>query len=387
MKITVIATGSIAVVKTYRVLSFLRDVTDEVNLVLTKNALQFVNKALFIPFVDNIYTDEDFFSKTGVLHIDLANSDCLIVYPATLNIISKMANGIADDLASTILAASLSRNNLKVIFPAMNKFMYDSPILQENMNKLKEFGVEFIEPVVGKLACGDIGKGKIIAPQEAFEFIKFYLKLANIDLSNKKIIVTGGATKTFLDDIRFLTNKSTGKMAYLISLALKAAKADVLLITAGKVSNIVRTIKVETSKEMLNAILENIEGTDVFISNAAVNDFKFEKRRGKIKKEGKRKLTLKLEKDIDILATISEKYPNILKVGFAAEEKDNLDKNAISKLKRKKLDLIVANALSSFASDNTSGKIFFKSGEFVNFNCTKEELAIEIVKVLNKLFN
>ena len=341
--------GGIAVYKAADLVSKLKKLNANVEVIMTEGAVEFVTPLTFQTMSGNVVHREMFSEITNydVEHISLAQkSDIILIAPATANTIGKIANGIADNLLTTIVMASTA----KIIFaPAMNTMMYRNPMVQENMEKLKRLGHEFIEPGVGLLACGDYGEGKMAEPTDIVEYL--VSSLVEKDLLGEKIIITAGPTREPLDPVRYMTNHSSGKMGYSIAKEARDRGADVILIT-GPTSLIppkdIEVVKVNTTEEMLNAVDKYFDVSDVLIKSAAPVDYKPETVSPiKIKKKENEEdeLNIKYIKNPDIAAYFGKKKKNQVMVGFAAET-NNLHEYALGKLKKKNLDFIVANDIT-----------------------------------------
>lgn len=383
-------TGGIAVYKALDVVSALRKKNVDVRVIMTKGATEFVAPLTFQSISQNLVVTDMFAEPKAweIQHISLAQrADVFLVAPATANIIGKVANGIADDMLSTTIMATKA----KVIFaPAMNTNMYENPIVQENIAKLKSLGYEFIEPDSGRLACGDIGKGKFPKPEVIVERVltELYDKK---DLVGKKVVITAGPTRADLDPVRFISNRSTGKMGYEIAIEARDRGAEVVLIS-GKTSldkpNGIKVIDVITNSEMLEAVLDNYEDADIVIKAAAVADYKAKEVSTQKIKKGEGNLVLELVRDTDILQTIGQKKKNQILVGFAAESQNVLE-NAKGKLERKNLDYIVANDITSkdtgFASSDNRVTIISREGDIVSLDkMSKREVARNLFDILGK---
>ena len=381
-------TGGIAVYKALDIASMLRKQDVEVNVIMTKHATEFVNPITFQSISQNIVTVDMFEEPKAweIQHISLAKkADVILVAPATANIIGKVANGIADDMLSTTIMATKA----KVIFaPAMNTNMYNNPIVQANIEKLKSYGYEFIEPASGRLACGDEGRGKLETPDVIVDKVMCEL-YDNKDLIGKTVVVTAGPTKANIDPVRFISNNSSGKMGYEIAKEARDRGAEVILVsgpTSIKKPYGIKSIDVVTNEEMYNAVLENFDKADIVIKAAAVADYKAKEYSMQKIKKGDGDLQILMTRDRDILKSLGEKKKSQILVGFAAES-ENLINNAQSKLKRKNLDYIVANDISSkeigFASDDNRVIIFSKNDEeFVLEKMSKREVAKNIFDII-----
>lgn len=341
-------TGGIAVYKAVDLVSRLKKLNANVEVVMTEGAAEFVTPLTFQTMSGNAVHMEMFnrIVSYDVEHISLAQkADIILIAPATANTIGKIANGIADNLLTTIVMAS---NSKKIFAPAMNTLMYQNPIVQGNMEKLKELGHEFIEPATGLLACGDFGQGKMAEPSDVVEYL--LSSFVEKDLLGKKIIVTAGATIEPIDSVRYMTNYSSGKMGYSIAKEGLDRGAEVILIT-GTASidppKGLKLIRVNTTMDMLNVVREHFDSCDVLIKAAAPADFRPKLVSStKIKKEdNKDELIIPFTKNPDIAAYCGERKKDQIIVGFAAETND-LVENAISKIKKKNLDFIVANDIT-----------------------------------------
>ena len=380
--------GGVAVYKALDVISRLRKKDVEVHVIMTKSATEFVTPLSFQSLSQNMVIIDMFAEPKAweIQHISLAKkADLMLIVPATANIIGKVANGIADDMLSTTIMATKA----PVVFcPAMNTNMYENPIVQRNINLLKEFGYEFIEPASGRLACGDEGKGKLqdteIIAEETLRRLH-----STKDLLGKKVVVTAGPTMVPIDPVRILTNRSSGKMGYSIAEEARDRGAEVVLIS-GPTSlikpNGIKVIDIKTNEDMFNAIKNEFKDADIVIKSAAVADYKAKNYSNeKIKKTGD-DLNLIFERDRDILKTLGDMKENQILVGFAAES-SNLKENAKGKLERKNLDYIVANDISKpetgFASDENKVTIISKSGEEVSLEkMSKREVAKNIFDII-----
>jgi len=384
MKKTIVigVTGSISAYKSAELASALVKEGYDVHVVMTENAAEFITPLTMETITKNkvyvdMFRDED---HTKVTHIWMATeSDLILVAPASYSIIGKAASGIADDLLSSIIAAA---DPSKIIFaPAMNVNMYNNPINQRNINTLKGLGSTFIEPEEGMLACGVKAKGRLRNIPEIVEHVNAFFtpKL----LRNKKILITAGATREFIDPIRFLSNTSSGLMGVSLAKVCRDMGAEVSLVIANSqydVSN-VKVARVSTVSEMYEECSSQFENCDIFISCAAVSDFKPKSYSvSKIKKTSD-SLTLELIKNVDILHEMGKRKTKQRLIGFAAES-DDLFTNAKAKLKNKNLDAIVANELSNFS--NQMGKVWVLGEEFcVELDQKpKTDLAYDIVSVL-----
>ncbi|GAB6157370.1 bifunctional phosphopantothenoylcysteine decarboxylase/phosphopantothenate--cysteine ligase CoaBC [Desulfotomaculum varum] len=369
--VTVGITGGIAVYKAAELVSSLVKAGADVHVAMTAAAQEFMTPLTFEVLTGNPVHTRLFQTgaEGGVLHIDLAQkADLLIIVPATGNIIGKAAGGIADDLVSTLIMAA----SCPVLFcPAMNTVMYHSPAVQQNINKLKELGYHFVEPGQGRLACGTTGKGRLADLADILHHVEKLLTPQ--DLAGLDVLVTAGPTREPLDPVRYLTNRSSGKMGYAIARAAALRGAKVTLVsgpTGLTAPPDVTTIAVETARQMYEVVLQHFEQADVVIKAAAVADYRPQDVAGrKIKKQGQ-ELQLQLVRNPDILAELGRRKKDCqLLVGFAAETND-LEQHALAKLKGKNLDLLVANDVTvpgaGFDYNTNQVKIFARDGEVVS---------------------
>ena len=369
-KIVLGVTGGIAVYKAVDLVSRLRKQGCEVRVVMTEHAQQFVTPLTFKEISGNQVAVSMWSSNQefNVEHIALANwADAFVVAPATANIIAKMAYGLADDLLSTTLLAAQAPI---VVCPAMNTGMYENAATQENIAKLQGRGITVMPPAVGKLACGTSGAGRLPEPQEIVEFLNAFFAKREGDLRGLKVLVTAAGTREPIDPVRFVGNRSSGKMGYAVAQMAAERGAEVLLISGPSALSItanVKAIKVETTNEMLEACLESYDKVDIVIKAAAVADYRpRDVAEQKIKKKTDDALTVVMDKNPDILKTLGAKKTHQVLVGFAAETQ-NLLENARDKVVKKNLDMIVANDVTAagagFNADTNIVKFLFANGE------------------------
>lgn len=382
--------GGIAVYKALEITSLLIKKDINVNVIMTENATKFVTPLSFQSLSQNVVSCDTFQEPKvwEIQHISLAEkADVLLVAPATANIIGKVANGIADDMLSTTIMATKA----KVIFaPAMNTNMYENPILQDNIRKLKSFGYEFIEPAEGRLACGAIGKGKLEKPEIIVDKVLMELNEKK-DLRNKKVLVTAGPTVAPIDPVRFITNRSSGKMGYAIAKEARNRGAHVTLVTGPtslEVPQGIEAIKVSTNEEMRKAVLDVFKDADIVVKSAAVADYKPKNYSTQKIKKGQNDFSLELTRDNDILKELGSLKDKQILVGFAAESQ-NLKENALGKLQKKNLDYIVANDITSsdtgFASEDNKVIILSKDNEEINLDkMSKEKIAENLFDIILK---
>ncbi|MCI9542680.1 MAG: bifunctional phosphopantothenoylcysteine decarboxylase/phosphopantothenate--cysteine ligase CoaBC [Acutalibacter muris] len=341
-------TGGIACYKSAALASKLTQRGYDVEVVLTKNATEFIGPHTFESLIHNRAMVDTFDRnfQSHVEHVALADkADLLIVAPATANIIAKAAHGIADDMLSTTILACDCK---KLMAPAMNTRMYDNPVTRDNLETLRRYGWEVIEPASGRLACGAVGRGKMPEPEDLLEAVDHAIAYDK-DLSGVRVLVTAGPTQESLDPVRYLTNHSSGKMGYAIARAAAWRGAEVTLVsgpTALKKPAYVDTVDVVTAREMFGAVTSRAGEQDVIIKAAAVADYRpAQVADGKIKKGAGEGLTLELRRTDDILAYLGEhKRPGQILCGFSMET-ENLVENSRKKLIRKSLDIVAANSL------------------------------------------
>lgn len=356
-------TGGIAAYKSCELVRGLVKKEASVQVVMTKNATEFITpltlQTLSGKKVAINTFDLEWESEIG--HITLAdNADLIVVAPATASFIGKVANGIADTLLGTIILATKAPI---ILCPAMNVNMYDNPTVQENIKKLREYGITLMEPGVGDLACGWEGKGRL--PDTDVILSEIEKTLTPDDMENEKVLVTAGATREFIDSVRYISNPSSGKMGFALAKEASNRGAEVVLISGQ--SNMcpipnVKTINIESSQEMYDSVMEHLDWSTIVVKAAAVGDYTpVEKQNGKIKKDNKNR-TLELKRTQDILHDIGKKKDNKIVVGFAAET-DNVVKNAQNKLKKKNADMIVANDVSKsgagFGEDTNIAQLIY----------------------------
>ena len=393
-KILLIICGGISAYKSLEIIRLLKKRGATVKTILTKSAKEFVTP-LSVAALSQEKVYDDLFSaenESEMDHISLSRwSNLILVAPATANTISKLSKGSSDDLASTVMLASD-----KDIFlaPAMNVRMWEHPSTKENLNKLKKYGYKIIGPEIGDMACGEFGEGKMTEPNEIIRQIESYF--LNLNKNKKfKALVTTGPTYEYIDPVRFITNKSSGKQGFELAKALSKKGFETTLISGPtnlKINNDINLIQVETADEMFKATQNNLP-TDVAIFSAAVADFKIKKKkREKIKKIDY--VNLNLEKNIDILNYVSNHNslrPKLV-IGFAAET-HNIEENSKKKLIEKNCDWIIANDVSNksigFDSDFNEVTILYKDKKIDDeklYMKKKSEIADEIIdRVVSQL--
>ena len=384
-------TGSIAAYKIAYLASMLKKLEADVTVLMTENAVNFINPITFETSTGNkclIDTfDRNF--EYNVEHVSLAKrTDVVLVAPATANVIGKLANGIADDMLTTTVMACECK---KIVAPAMNTHMYHNPIVQDNIKKLQHYGMEVVTPDTGYLACGDIGEGKMPSEHILLEYILKEVCWEK-DLLGKKILVTAGPTQEKMDPVRYITNHSTGKMGYAIARHCMQRGAEVTLVT-GKTQLerplFVHTVEVESAGDMFQAVRDCFEEQDMIIKSAAVADYRpVNVSEEKVKKRDG-ELSIALERTEDILQFLGEnRRPGQLLCGFSMET-ENMVENSRAKLVKKHLDMIVANNLkqegAGFGGDTNIVTLITADGCEELPVMSKEEVAKHLVDELLKM--
>ena len=385
-KILLIICGGIAAYKSLEIIRLLKKKGVIIKTILTRSGAEFVTP-LSITSLSQSKVYQDLFNiedEAEMDHISLSRwADLILIAPATANTISKLANGNSDDLASTVALAS---NKKIFIAPAMNVRMWDHQSTKQNINKLKTYDYRLIGPEIGDMACGEYGEGKMSEPRQIVNELENYFK--NLKVNNKlKAIVTAGPTNEYIDPVRFITNKSSGKQGYEIAKSLSKKGFDTTLISGPtnlEINDDINLIKVETAEEMFQATLNSLP-TDVAIFSAAVGDYKA-KKTSKIKIKKQDKINIELEKNVDILNYVSNHNslrPKLV-IGFAAET-NNLADYANKKLSEKNCDWIVANDVSNkkigFDSNFNEVSIFYKDNKTVKLKYKpKSEISDELVE-------
>jgi len=386
-------TGSIAASKSPQIIKYLLAAGHKVRCILTRNAEQFINfKEFPIPTQDLIIetnNDRKFLDTKNISidHINLAKwADIILIAPASANTIAKLASGIADDnLSSTCLATEAKI----LLAPAMNKVMWDKKTNKDNIEKIQSLGIKVLGPCYGEQACGDIGYGRMLEPDEIVKDLESYINRENL-MKGKKVLITAGPTQEPIDPVRYISNRSSGKMGYAIANAFIESGADVTLVTGpvhlpapGKC----KIIKIKTAAEMHKEVMKNIKKVDIFVGCAAVSDYRVKTISDSKIKKNAQELTLSLIKNPDILKDVAESYPEKFIVGFAAETND-LELNAKKKLEDKKLDLIVANEVGenkAFDQDHNEICIIDGLGQKTYYKGSKNLLAEKLVTCISAL--
>ena len=377
--------GSIAAYKTASLASALKKLHADVHVLMTQNAVNFINPITFETLTGNKCLVDTFDRnfEYSVEHVSLAKkADVVMIAPASANVIGKIAHGIADDMLTTTVMACRCR---KIIAPVMNTNMFENPIVQDNMKVLEGYGYEVISPAVGYLACGDTGAGKMPEPELLLEYI-LQETACEKDMEGLRVLVTAGPTQEAVDPVRYITNHSTGKMGYAIATVCARRGASVTLVsgpTGLQKPRFVQTVDIKSAREMYEAVTAHAQEQDIIVKAAAVADYRPKcVSSEKIKKKGG-ELTLELERTDDILAYLGEhKRQGQFLCGFAMETQDLIE-NARKKLQKKHLDMIVANSLrvegAGFGGDTNVVTIITENEEISLGKMSKEETASKII--------
>lgn len=383
-------TGSIAAYKAANLASMLVKMHADVHVLMTQNATNFINPITFETLTGHKCLIDTFDRNFNynIEHVALGTkADVVLVAPASANIIAKMANGIADDMLSTTILAC--RCN-KIVVPAMNTNMYENPVTQENIRKLRGFGMEVIEPDEGLLACKKVGKGKMPSEEVLVEYILREIQFEK-DMAGKRVLVTAGATREAIDPVRFITNHSTGKMGYSLAAVAMRRGAEVTLVSG--VTNLrppicTRVIEVQSAEDMFEAVKNEAAGHDIIIKAAAVADYTPAKASDEKIKKQDGSLSLDLTRTVDILGWLGEhRREGQFLCGFSMET-ENVIENSRKKLEKKKADMIVANSLktegSGFGVDTNIVTMISKDEMIELPLMSKEETAANILDVIMK---
>ena len=390
-KITLCVCGSISAYKSVSLASEWVQSGADVKVLMTKSAQNFVGKATFEGITHNKVLDDlwDSESDLNIDHLDIAkNSDLIVVAPITANMISKISQGASDDLISTTLIAT---EKPIIIAPAMDGNMYDHFSVSKNIELLKKNGIIVLDPESGYLASGSIGKGRLKNLDEITSEVKRVLTITD-DLKGKNILITAGGTREPIDAVRYIGNRSSGKMGHSLAEICLERGANVTLVTTSNilVPKGIKKISVVTADEMKKEVISRLDSTDCVIMAAAVADFKAKNiNEKKIKKENIDVMTLDLIRNDDILNLLRES--NCIKIGFAAET-ENHQKFGLDKLKNKNLDMIIINDVSNkqigFESDYNQVKIITKKGDIFTTDVeNKKIIASEIMDKVKTIFN
>ena len=385
--------GSIAAYKIASLASALKKLHANVQVLMTKNAVNFINPITFESLTGNKCLVDTFDRnfQYSVEHVALAKqADVVLVAPASANVIGKIAHGIADDMLTTTVMACKCK---KIIAPAMNTNMFDNPILQDNLKILEHYGYEVISPAVGSLACGDTGAGKMPEPELLLQYILREIAYEK-DMQGKRVLVTAGPTQESIDPVRFITNHSTGKMGYAIAKMCMLRGAEVTLVsgpTSIAKPEFVHVVDVVTAKEMYEEVTKRAKDQDIIIKAAAVADYRPKSVSSEKMKKKDDDLAIPMERTDDILKFLGEhKKEHQFLCGFSMET-ENMLENSRKKLEKKHLDMIVANNLkvegAGFAGDTNVVTIITGQEEVSLGKMTKEETALRILDEILKATN
>lgn len=385
--------GSIAAYKIASLASALKKLHANVQVLMTKNAVNFINPITFESLTGNKCLVDTFDRnfQYSVEHVALAKqADVVLVAPASANVIGKIAHGIADDMLTTTVMACKCK---KIIAPAMNTNMFDNPILQDNLKILEHYGYEVISPAVGYLACGDTGAGKMLEPELLLQYILREIAYEK-DMQGKRVLVTAGPTQESIDPVRFITNHSTGKMGYAIAKMCMLRGAEVTLVsgpTSIAKPEFVHVVDVVTAKEMYEEVTKRAKDQDIIIKAAAVADYRPKSVSSEKMKKKDDDLAIPMERTDDILKFLGEhKKEHQFLCGFSMET-ENMLENSRKKLEKKHLDMIVANNLkvegAGFAGDTNVVTIITGQEEVSLGKMTKEETALRILDEILKATN
>jgi phosphopantothenoylcysteine decarboxylase/phosphopantothenate--cysteine ligase len=390
-KILVGVTGGIAAYKSPEVVRRLLERGTQVQVVMTSSATQFV-APLTLQAVSGRQVRTDLWDTTAEAamgHIELARwADEVVIAPASADFLARLAHGLADDLLTTLCLAT---NAPITVAPAMNQLMWMNAATQANVRLLEERGVRILGPTSGDQACGEVGPGRMLEPQEIAEAVSANIAVANL-LSGLKVVVTAGPTRERIDPVRYISNRSSGKMGYAVAQAARDAGAKVVLVT-GPVGIApptgMQVVNVETAEQMLDAVRTHLIGANIFVAAAAVSDYKAASAsREKIKKT-QDALTLPLARTPDVLATIARAASHPFLVGFAAET-ENVEQNALEKLESKSLDMIAANKVGdglAFDKDDNALTVYWPGGGKVELPLvSKTLLARQLIALIAERF-
>ena len=383
--------GSIAAYKTAYLASALKKLDADVHVLMTQNATNFINPITFETLTGNKCLVDTFDRnfEFSVEHVSLAKqADVVMIAPASANVIGKLAHGIADDMLTTTVMACKCK---KIVAPAMNTRMFENPIVQDNLKILTRYGYEVISPATGYLACGDTGAGKMPEPQELLEYIRQEIEYEK-NMQGLKVLVTAGPTQEAIDPVRYITNHSTGKMGYAIAKMAARRGAEVTLVsgqTALEAQQFVDTISVRSARDMFEVVTGRAAEQDIIIKAAAVADYRPKHVSDQKMKKKDGDLVIELERTDDILASLGEnRRPGQFLCGFAMET-ENLLENSRKKLKKKHLDMIVANSLrtegAGFGGDTNVVTMITEEEEISLGKMSKEETASHILDQIMKI--
>jgi len=388
-RVVVSVAGSIAVYKAAELVRLLKKRGADVRVVMTEHAAQFVNPLTF-EVLSGHSVITGMFSQSGIMldHVTLGqHSDLIAIAPATANIVAKIAHGIGDDFLSTLAIAATCN---VLVCPAMDREMFKNSIVQANLSILRETGLVIMEPAEGSLASGAKGPGRFPEPAVIAEEIACLL--SDQDLVGLHVMVTAGPTIEYMDPVRILTNRSTGKMGYALAKAARRRGAEVTLVSGPTYLEPPRgitAIHVDTAEEMRDAVMANIDGTDVVVKAAAVSDYRPSRTAANKEKKEHAPLSIEIEPTPDILAELGSRKNHMILVGFAAETTEHTER-AVEKIKKKNLDLIVLNDVSKedrgFAADSNEVRIIDTQGNEQEIPLTsKDEVADKILDRIKEL--
>jgi phosphopantothenoylcysteine decarboxylase/phosphopantothenate--cysteine ligase len=384
-------TGSIAAYKSADLIRRLKETGALVRVIMTESATQFITPLTLQTLSEKPVHQHNIDSETEaqMSHIELARwADVIIIAPATANIIAKLAHGLADDLLSTVCLAT----NAKIIVaPAMNRQMWANPATQRNVAMLEEIDIQRFGPGEGDQACGEIGLGRMLEPVQLVDQLKEYFQPGV--LSGQKVLITAGPTREDIDPVRFVSNRSSGKMGYALAQAAAENGADVTLISgpvAISVPSGVNCDFVQSAQQMREAVIQHIKNTDIFIGAAAVADYRPEQTATEKIKKTDKNLTISMVRNPDILAEVAAMAGGPFTVGFAAETTD-LKQHAMAKLTHKKLDMIAANWVGrdsgGFEKDENALTVLWETGSIDLPMTDKNKLARELITIIAERFN
>lgn len=385
-------TGGIAAYKSAALTSLLVKAGAQVQVIMTEHARQFIAPLTFESLTGRRCLTDTFDRnhEYSTEHVELAKeADVVMIAPATANIIAKIAHGMADDMLTTTMLAC---DCPKIVAPAMNTRMYENPVTQDNIRKLEEYGMTIAHPTSGHLACGDIGKGKMLEPEELFQYILMACAFEK-DMAGKHVLVTAGATQEALDPVRYITNHSSGKMGYSLAKISAFRGAEVVMVsghTALPAPLFAERVSVTSAEDMFQAVTERSEWADIIIKAAAVADYRPATVSSEKIKKSDDQMSIGLERTQDILGYLgAHKRDGQFLCGFAMETQDLLE-NASQKLKKKNADMIVANNLkvtgAGFAGDTNVVTLITENGAEEQELMSKEEVAGVILdKIMEKI--
>lgn len=391
-KILLGVTGGIAAYKSPDLVRRLVERGAQVQVVMTAGAAQFVTATTFQAVSGRAVRDSlwDPAAEAAMGHIELARwADLVLIAPATAHSLAALAHGLADDLLGTLCLATEAPI---AVAPAMNRVMWASAATQDNLVRLRERGVHVFGPGAGDQACGEVGEGRMLEPTELAELAASLLGARTGPLAGRRVLVTAGPTRERIDPVRFISNRSSGKMGFAVAAAARELGADVLLVTgpvglptpAG-----VRRVDVESADDMLAAVTREIAGVDIYISTAAVADYRPARPAGQKIKKNEAALDLALERTTDVLSTVAARPDRPFVVGFAAET-EAVEQNARAKLLRKNLDLIAANEVGDdkvFDKDDNALVVLSRTDRTALGPASKAQLAQELMALVTERFH